>query len=247
MIPAPQAPFLRDVTMLAFAVHIGGGTLALFSGTIAAIARKGGPIHRAAGNVFFVSMLVMAVFAIYLSIVMPGQIVNLFIGTFAFYLVATAWMTVRRKEGAIGVPEKIALIVALALCAPFAVLAFQLATGLPPFFKSAVPLKGPVLIALYSFTSVIAIAAIADARVVLAGGISGAPRIARHLWRMCLGLTLAAGSAFTNGLPRLLPGPMHVTTIFFLPQFLPLGLLIFWMIRVRFTGWLRRDMVAQPA
>jgi hypothetical protein len=91
---------------------------------------------------------------------------------------------------------------------------------------------------------VLVIAALGDAKVVLAGGISGAPRIARHLWRMCLGLTLAAGSAFTNGLPRLLPGPMHVTTIFFLPQFLPLGLLVFWMIRVRFTGWLKQNPVA---
>jgi hypothetical protein len=84
---------------------------------------------------------------------------------------------------------------------------------------------------------VLVIAALGDMKVVLAGGISGAPRIARHLWRMCVGLTMAAGSAFTNGLPRLLPGPMHVTPIFFLPQFIPLVLLVFWMIRVRLTKW----------
>lgn len=51
-------------------------------------------------------------------------------------------------------------------------------------FKSAVPLKGPVLIAIYGFTLVLAIAALSDAKVVFLGGISGAPRIARHLWRM---------------------------------------------------------------
>jgi hypothetical protein len=235
------------LTMLAFVLHIAAGTLGLVSGTVAAFAPKGGRLHRTAGNVFFVSMLVMAAFACWLAVAMPGQIVNLFIGTFAFYLVATAWLTVRRKEGAIGLSEKIALFVALALCAPFAILAFQLATGMAPFFKSAVPLRGPVLIAIYAFTCVIAIAAIADAKVVFAGGIAGAPRIARHLWRMCLGLTLAAGSAFTNGLPRLLPGPMHVTPIFFLPQFVPLGLLIFWMIRVRFTGWIRQETAPQSA
>jgi hypothetical protein len=235
---------MTQMTTLAFILHIGGGTLGLVSGTAAVFARKGGRLHRAAGNVFFVSMLVMAVFACYLAVAMPRQIVNLFIGTFAFYLVATAWMTVQRKEGTTGVPEKIALFVAVALCAPFAILAFQLATGMTPLFKSAVPFKGPVLIAIYGFTFVLAIAAIADARVVLAGGIAGAPRIARHLWRMCLGLTLAAGSAFTNGLPRLLPGPMHVPPMFFLPQFIPLGLLVFWMIRVRLTSWYRHDAVA---
>jgi uncharacterized membrane protein len=231
---------LRDMTTAGFALHIGGGTLALVSGTIAIFARKGGPLHRAAGNVFFVSMLVMAALACYLAVVMPGQLANLFGGAFAFYLVATAWITVRRKEGAIGLPEKIAMLVALALFAPFALLAFQLATGVAPLFKSAVPIKGPVLIAMYTLAVVTAIAAISDVKVVLAGGISGAPRIARHLWRMCLGLMMAAGSAFTNGLPRLLPGPMHVTPIFFLPQFIPVALLIFWMIRVRLTGWTER-------
>src|SRR5207302_1307768 len=98
-----------------------------------------GRLHRTAGTVFFVSMLVMAAFAIHLAIVMPGQIVNVFIGTFAFYLVATAWMTVRRKESTIGLSEKFALFIAVILCAPFAVLSFQLAIGMTPFFKSAVP------------------------------------------------------------------------------------------------------------
>ena len=238
---------LHATMLLAYVLHIGGGTIGLVAGTIAAFARKGAPLHRVAGTVFFVSMLVMAIFAGWLAVAVPGQIVNLFIATFTFYLVATAWMTVRRKEDVIGLPEKIAMCVAIVLCAPFAILAFELAVGLPPFFRSAVPFKGPVLIALYVFTLVIAIAAFADVKVVLAGGITGAPRIARHLWRMCLGLTMAAGSAFTNGLPRLLPGPMHVTPIFFLPQFVPLVLLIFWMIRVRLTGWRKSGALAQAA
>jgi hypothetical protein len=90
---------------------------------------------------------------------------------------------------------------------------------------------------------VVAIAAITDAKVVLAGGISGAPRIARHLWRMCVALIFATGSFFTNALPRLLPGPMHVSSAFFFPILLPLGLLVFWMIRVRFTGWSQKNMI----
>jgi hypothetical protein len=206
------------VTMLAFVLHIAGGTVGLVSGLIAGFAPKGGRLHRAAGNVFFVSMTVMAAFAIYLGFAMPDQLVNVFIGTFAFYLVATGWLTVRRAAGAIGLSEKIAMAVAIILCAPFAILSFQLATGLPPVFKSAVGFEGPILIAIYSFTTVLAIAALSDVKVVLRGGISGAPRIARHLWRMCLGLTLATGSAFTNGLARFLPGPYHVPRAFFLPN-----------------------------
>ena len=200
--------------------------------------RKGARAHRVAGTLFAVSMVAMAVFADYLAIAIPGQIPNLFIGTFTIYLVATAWMTVRRKEQSVGIPEKIALLVVLCLCVPFAILSFQLVTGLEPSFKSAVPLEGPVRVAIYSFTFLVAMAAIGDARLVRAGGVTGRRRIGRHLWRMCLGLTLAAGSAFTNGLPRLLPNTVHVPLIFlFLPQLSSLVLLIFWMIRVRFTGW----------
>jgi hypothetical protein len=181
-------------------------------------------------------MTVMAVFGCYLGFVMPDQRVNVFISVFALYLIATAWLAATRRDGAGGLYEKIALLVGICLCAPFVTLSFQLALGLTPLFKSAVPFKGPVLIAIYGFTSVLVIAALGDARVVLAGGISGVARISRHLWRMCLGLTLAAGSGFTNGFARLLPGPYHVPPAFFLPQFIPLGLLIFWMIRVRTAG-----------
>ena len=58
---------------------------------------------------------------------------------------------------------------------------------------------------------------------------------------MCLGFTLAVGSAFTTGLPRLLPKTVDVPTILlFIPQLLSLALMIFWMIRVRFTSWDKR-------
>lgn len=228
---------LHALKLLAFGFHIGGGSVALVVGTVAAFARKGGRVHRVAGTVFVGAMLVMATFAAVLAVAVPGQLVNLFISVFTLYLVATAWMTVRRRKGAIGLPERIALAVAVILCAPFAILSFQLATGMAPFFRSAVALEGPVLIAIYSFTSVLAIAAVGDARVVSAGGLAGTPRIARHLWRMCVGLTLATGSAFTNGFARFLPGPYHVPAAFFFPQFLPLLLLVFWLVRIRLPGW----------
>jgi len=226
------------VTKLALILHVIAGTIALFAGIVAMSSRKGAGAHRVAGTVFFASMLVMAFFADYLAVAIPEQIPNLFIGTFTIYLVATAWMTVRRKERSVGIPEKIALLVILCLCLPFAILSFQIATGLEPSFKSAVPIEGPVRVALYTFTFLVAMAAIGDVRLVRAGGVTGARRIGRHLWRMGLGLTFAAGSAFTNGLPRLLPNTMHVPLILlFVPQLSALALVIFWMIRVRFTGW----------
>ena len=244
MIQPAQTSLLHDVTMLSYVLHIGGGTIALVSGMIAGFSAKGGRLHRAAGNVFFASMLVMALFAAYLAVVRPNQLVNVFIATFAFYLVATGWMTARHQPGTVGAGERIATAVAFILWAPFLLLTSQLAMGLPPLFKSAVPFEGPVLVAIYTFTGVLGIAALSDAKLVPRGGISGAPRIARHLWRMCAGLTLAVGSAFTNGLARFLPGPYHVPLAFHAPKLVPLGLLVFWIIRVRFTGWRKQSAVA---
>jgi uncharacterized membrane protein len=167
---------MQEMTALAFSLHIGAGAIGLASGTVAAFSRKGGSLHRRAGTVFVISMLIMAIFAAWLAVVRPNQIVNLFIAIFASYLVWTGWLTAHRRACQTGVSEKVALFVSLCLCTPFLILSLQLATGLAPLFKSAVPFEGPVLIAIYSFASVLALAAPGDARVVLKG-ISGTPRI----------------------------------------------------------------------
>jgi uncharacterized membrane protein len=229
---------VTGITNIAFVLHIGAGTLGLVSGMIAISARKGERLHRHAGTIFFVSMLIMAATADILAVVRPGQLPNLLIGTFTLYLLTTAWLTVKRPVGETGLPEKIAFAVILLLFAPFAILSFQLAFGFTPYLKSAVPLRGPVLVAIFIFTFVTGLAVAFDGKVLLAGGIAGRARLLRHLWRMCFGLALAAGSAFTNGFPRLLPAGVHVPpALLFVPQLFMFGVLFFWVIRVRFTGW----------
>lgn len=233
-----QSMLAPALTRWALGLHIAGGTVGLFAGAVAVFSAKGARLHRIAGTVSLASMLVMAGFADYLAMAIPNQLPNLVIGTFAIYLVATAWLTVRRGEGTVGLAEKMALVIILCVFLPFAVLSLEVAMGLPPFFRSAVPIKGPVAIAVYSFTCLMAVAAVGDARMLWAGGIAGARRIGRHLWRMCLGFTLAVGSAFTNGLPRLLPHDLHVPLLLlFIPQLAALALLVFWAVRVRFTSW----------
>jgi uncharacterized membrane protein len=225
----------QQIMNVLYALHITSGVLALVSGTVALFARKGGRLHRKTGNLFVASMSATAISAIVLGVTVPDPL-NIFIGLFTLYLVATAWLTVHRKIGTIGHSERIALLVALILCAPFAFVSFQLATGGDPILHSTVRLEGTVLVAIYVFTGVLALAVIGDARLIMAGGSSGVPRISRHLWRMCLGVTLAAGSGFTNGLSRLLPGPHHVPSAFFLPQLVPLGMMFFWLVRIRVRG-----------
>lgn len=180
------AVMFHSITIVAYAIHVASGSIGLVAGTLAGLARKGGNLHRKAGTVFVWSMFLMALFASYLALVVPDQIVNLFISTLVIYLVASAWMAIRPVGPATAVGDKITLGVALALWAPFAILSFQLASGMSPLFTSAVPFKGAVLIAIYAFTAILTVAVIGDSRLVLTGRIAGAPRLTRHLWRMCL-------------------------------------------------------------
>ncbi len=78
--------------------------------------RKGSSPHRAAGNVFFISMLSLSASGAYLAL-MKHQMNNVFGGVLTFYMVATAWVTVRRKDkdGQTGIFDWGALLVALAV------------------------------------------------------------------------------------------------------------------------------------
>ena len=82
----------------ALIVHICGGSLGLLSGTAAMCFRKGSPRHVLAGKVFVASMLTMGVFAVYLAIV-RHQPNNIGGGILTFYLIGTAWLTARRRDG----------------------------------------------------------------------------------------------------------------------------------------------------
>jgi len=82
--------------------------------------------------------------------------------------------------------------------------------------------------------SVAVLAAIGDVRMLVRRGIAGTARIARHLWRMCFALAIAALSIFLAR-PYLFPKIMQETGALYFLSFLPLLLMIYWLIRVRFA------------
>jgi hypothetical protein len=96
--------------------------------------------------------------------------------------------------------------------------------------------------------SVMLLAAAGDVRMLLRGGLFGAKRIARHLWRMCFGLFIASGSFFLGpsnrplrllsrvGLGQHLPAALFSTALYLILTLLPLVLLVFWLVRVRFLS-----------
>ena len=206
-------------------LHIGAGTVALLAGATALILRKGSRGHRTAGNAFFVSMLAMSALGASMAWVKP-DIGTTIMGALTFYVTATGWMTVIRREGHSGRFEIVAMLAALALAVS------ALAAGLEAA-ASVRGVKHGYPAAFYFIVAGIAsLLAFGDFRVVARRGIAGAQRLRRHLWRMCLALFVAAGSLFL-GQPMVFPEPIRGTGLLSVPVLLVIGTMVFWLIRVR--------------
>src|ERR1700683_5325932 len=229
-------------------VHICAGSLGLLSGTAAMCFRKGSPRHALAGKVFVASMLTMGVFAVYLAIV-RHQPSNIGGGILTVYLIGTAWLTARRRDGETSRFDWVLLLIPVAL----GILTWM--NGIKIVRSGAGSPDGVPVGMTFFMGSVMLLAAAGDIRMLLRGGLFGAKRIARHLWRMCFGLFIASGSFFLGpsnrplrllsraGLGQHLPAALFSTTLYLILTLLPLILLIFWLLRVRFSSAYQRKPI----
>ena len=214
-------------------VHISAGILAILSGTAAMSFRKGSRRHALAGKVFVGAMLTLGTSAVYLAL-MKHQMGNVLGGTFAIYLVTTAWLTARRRDGETSIFDWVALLVPLAIGIALWISGLELVYSYT-WSKDGVPTGMH-----FFMGSVILLAAAGDIRMLLRGGVFGNKRIVRHLWRMCFGFFVATGSFFL-GQQQVFPAWLRGSSVLFIPALLPLVLLIFWLFRVRLTNAYKGD------
>jgi hypothetical protein len=212
--------------------HIFAGTLGLLSGTAAMSFRKGSPRHVLAGKIFVASMLTMGVLAVYLAIV-RHQTNNIGGGIVTVYLIWTGWLTARRRDGETSRFDWVVLLIPLTL----GVLTWM--NGLNVVRSGASSQDGVPVGMTFFMGSVMLLAAAGDIRMLLRSGVRGVKRIARHLWRMCFGLFIAAGSFFlgpsnrplrllsTVGIGQHLSPVLFSTPLYLILTILPLLMLIF--------------------
>ncbi|MEM7018652.1 MAG: hypothetical protein AAF512_15090 [Pseudomonadota bacterium] len=155
-----------------------------FTGAASLAVQKGTYFHRVFGTAFFLSMLGMTASSVFLALI-HEQLDNVLVGAFTFYLVVTAWLTVTRKERQAGVGEKIALIGVLLIISLALRFAWEAAHS-PIGLKDGVAADN-----FYVISAIAACFAGFDIKLVLSGGVAGAQRIARHLWRMCFAMFIA--------------------------------------------------------
>lgn len=213
--------------------HISMGSLALLSGAAAMTFLKGSRLHRLSGNVFFVSMLIMAATGVYISIFITPTMGNVMGGSMTFYLTATAWLTVWRKPGETGRLE-IALAF-LGLATAITAIVFGITAAQSPDGRFSG--YGPPLY--FVFGAAALLGTLLDVRMIARRGFTGTARLTRHLSRMCFAFFIATGSFFF-GQAKLFPVAVRESGLLSIPALLPFALLLFWAFRLRVWPSLKR-------
>ena len=229
---------------LDLAVHIIAGAVGIATGFVALSVAKGATTHRTSGMTFVYAMITMGLVGSTMAIVRnvaPGA--NAPVGLLTAYLVITGFTTVHprfARSRRLHVVFMAVVLVALGTLASFGVQAATSPTG---------KLYGMPSFPFFMFASIASLGLVGDVRVLRSGGLHtlrGAPRLTRHLWRMCTALLIAAFSFFL-GQAKVIPKPFRVYSLLVIPPLLVLGALLYWLWRIRLRRSLRGIVVARIA
>jgi uncharacterized membrane protein len=210
-------------------IHVAAGGLAMVLGAVALLAKKGGTVHRRGGLLFVSAMLVMGTTASILGFRKSPTDPNVFAGLMTAYFVGTALTTIRPVS-----PWTRRFNVA-ALTVPVGLGLGGIARGVQAFNSPGGFLNGVPFFMHFFLATVFILAAIGDLRIMRFGMRRGGPRLARHLWRMCFALFIAAGSFFSirERVATILPEPFTTAPMRALPILLLFGAMFYWLWRVR--------------
>lgn len=215
-------------------LHIATGAGALLLGVFNLLfTRKGARLHVLTGRMFWYSMLAMAITGVVVAIERPKAGFVL-IGVLSMYLVNTGRNALRRPGGTVNADSRFWFAVATGcLLAGMALGSYALTRGGWLFGSPAALYFGAAFDA--------AIFVVLDWRLIRAGSATGTKRIVDHLWRMIAALLFAMFALFIAN-PSVFPGWFRSAGLNFLPPFLVLAAIAYWVSAVN-RGWWRRGGV----
>jgi hypothetical protein len=229
-----------SVRMTVMTLHIIAGSLGLLSGFLALSVMKGAKLHRKSGMLFVYAMIAMSLLgAIMAAVWNVVPVANIPMAMLTAYLVITGLITVR-PSSARSLRLDIGLMLVVSAVA-LALLAFGVKAASSPNGK----LNGMPSPPFFVFGVIAILASVGDLRVIRSGGvraIRGTPRLARHLWRMCTALLIAAFSFFL-GQAKVFPKPIRIFPLLVIPPLVVLVALLYWLWRVRVRRSFRGTVV----
>ena len=221
-------------------VHIAAGGLGIVSGFVALYAAKGAMLHRKSGMLFVYAILTTCVFGTLIAIVRGvAPALNVPAGVLTAYLVITALTTVRPPAAGSRWLDRGAMLVALAVGLTSLTFGFEAIAG-------GGTRNGMPAFPFFMFGVVGLLASAGDVRVIRSGALTGASRLARHLWRMSFALFIAALSFFI-GQSKVIPQPVRILPLLALPVVAVLVTMLYWLWRVRIRRSLRGIVRATAA
>jgi uncharacterized membrane protein len=206
-------------------IHIASASVALLTGFIALYVAKGGTLHRRTGVVYVGAMLLMATCGILVAVTRgKAPAVNIPVALITMYLVFTGFTAVRPIAfGQRWLPQALMLLAAGIGTTDLVFAAQAITHG---GRRQGIPTA-----AFLVFGIVALLASWLDLKALRAGALRGAPRLARHLWRMSAALLIATLSFVSR--PRLFPAPLRHGPILVLPIVAVFLTMIYWLWRVR--------------
>ena len=206
-------------------IHIIAGSLGLLFGFIALYSAKGGRLHRRTGLWFVCVMVLLSLTGLTIAVVRDvAPKINVPISLLTAYLVVTSLTTVRPPFSGSRPLAVAGILVALGVAVADLKFGFDAITSTGPNKGMAVPFL--------IFGTVAVLGGVGDFRVLRSGPLRGAKRLARHLWRMCFALAIAALSFFI-GQSQVFPEPMRIMPLLALPLLTVLVTMFYWLWRVR--------------
>jgi len=175
--------------------------------------------------VFVYAMLTMSATGAAIALVKSNGWGTAMGGFLAFYLVTTGLLTSRRRVSGFQWTDVAALLMAVTLGVTYYTFGFQ-AVASPSGKAYGYP--SPLY---FVFGTVTWLAAFGDARV-LVRGIQGSRRLARHVWRMCFAMFIATASFFL-GQAKVIPEPLRIMPLLWIPVLLVLAMMLYWLVRLR--------------
>ena len=212
--------------------HILSGMLGLTVGYLAVLSRKGGKHHRLFGKVFFLSMLVCYLIALFVAPFLPvEQEQNTMAAMLSLYLLLTSLSTIRPNSQSAVLINRAAPALSLLI---FIISLF--------FMHNAGADEGEIF---NLFIVISAIGFIGDIKWRLVRNASRKSRVIRHLWRMCFTFFIAAASLFF-GQQQLFPDWFNETAIPQLMTYFPLLAILIWvpLVLFRHRGFSSTNKVA---
>ena len=205
-------------------VHVLAGGLGLLSGYVALSAAKGAPLHRKVGMLFVWAMLTVSVTGLLVSAVEGvAPAINIPTGLLTFYLVITSLTTVRPPAAGSRRLDIAAMLMGLAI----GLICFSI--GFSAIAKGGA--EAGLAYPLFMFGVVALLGSAGDRRMIRAGGLRGAPRLVRHLWRMCFALFIAS-IAFYLG-PGRVPEALRIPALLAGAVLVPIVAMVYWLWRLR--------------